>query len=293
MDLRRYQREARRTDQVPTSLGKGLLVPLLGLAGEVGTLLAEYKKHLRDGDAHRLFKEQIAEELGDLLWYVADVAGKFDLDLNKIATQNLAKTRERWATDGRVVPSSSRLFDDSFPQHEQIPRLFRIKFEQIRVEGKPRIRLTRNGQAVGNHLTDNAYGDDGYRFHDVFHLSYAALLSWSPITRGVLGCKRRSKPKIDEVEDGGRAGVIEEAIAAFVYDYAKKHNFLKTIRAVDYRLLKTIKSLTSDLEVSRRTPVEWERAILEGYKVWRMMRANRGGVVTVNLRQRKIRYSRT
>lgn len=292
MDLRKYQREARRTDQVPTNLGKGLLVPLLGLAGEVGTLLAEYKKHLRDGDAHRLFKEQIAEELGDLLWYVADVAGKFDLDLNKIASQNLAKTRDRWAPDDRGTRFASRLFDDSFPRHEQIPRLFRIKFEQIRANGRSKILLTRNGQAVGNPLTDNTYYDDGYRFHDVFHLSYAALLGWSPITRGVLGCKRRSKPMIDEVEDGGRAGVIEEAIAAFVYDYAKKHNYLKTIRSVDYRLLKTIKSLTSDLEVSRRTPVEWERAILKGYKVWRLMRSNRGGVVTVNLRQRKIAYSK-
>jgi NTP pyrophosphatase (non-canonical NTP hydrolase) len=293
MEFRKYQREARRTDQVPTNLGKGLIVPLLGLAGEVGTLLAEYKKHLRDGDAHRLFKEQIAEELGDLLWYVADVAGKFDLDLNKIASQNLAKTRERWALSNRSARSAKRLFDESFPRHEQIPRLFRIKFEQIRHNGRAKILLARNGQPVGNHLTDNAYYDDGYRFHDVFHLSYAGLLGWSPITRGVLGCKRRSKAVVDEVEDGGRAGVIEEGIAAFVYDYAKKHNYLKTIRAIDYRLLKTIKSLTSDLEVSRRTPVEWERAILEGYKVWRMLRANRGGVVTVNLAQRKIGYSRT
>jgi len=45
---------------------------LLGLAGEAGTLLSEYKKHLRDGDAHQLHKERVAEELGDLLWYLVE-----------------------------------------------------------------------------------------------------------------------------------------------------------------------------------------------------------------------------
>ena len=58
-----------------------LIVPMLGLAGETGQLLSEYKKHLRDGEAHRLFKERVSEELGDLLWYIANVASKFDLTL--------------------------------------------------------------------------------------------------------------------------------------------------------------------------------------------------------------------
>ena len=34
--------------------------------------------------------------------------------------------------------------------------------------------------------------DDGYRFHDVVHLAYAAILGWSPVTRALLDCKRRS-----------------------------------------------------------------------------------------------------
>ena len=41
-----------------------VIVPLLGLAGEAGGLLSEYKKYLRDGAAHRLFKERVGEELG-------------------------------------------------------------------------------------------------------------------------------------------------------------------------------------------------------------------------------------
>ena len=70
---------------------------MLGLAGETGQLLSEYKKHLRDGEAHRLFMDRVGEELGDLLWYIANVASKFDLDLGQIAQQNLDKVHARFA----------------------------------------------------------------------------------------------------------------------------------------------------------------------------------------------------
>src|SRR3546814_845391 len=66
MDFDRYQKEALRTDRVPARQGSddvlSLIVPMLGLAGETGQLLSEYKKHLRDGEAHRLFKERVRSE---------------------------------------------------------------------------------------------------------------------------------------------------------------------------------------------------------------------------------------
>ena len=62
MNLNAYQREAQKTDRVPSRsterTGVDLMVPLLGLAGETGELLSEYKKHLRDGDSHLLFKDR-------------------------------------------------------------------------------------------------------------------------------------------------------------------------------------------------------------------------------------------
>jgi hypothetical protein len=39
----------------------------------------------------------------------------------------------------------------------------------------------------------------------------------------MLGCKRKSNPRIDEVEDGGRAKAIEEGVAALVFQYAEEH----------------------------------------------------------------------
>ena len=100
MDFDSYQKDALRTDRVPAGDDiASLIVPMLGLAGETGQLLSEYKKHLRDGDAHRLFKERVWEELGDLLWYVSNVASKFDLSLSDIAAANLVKVGHRWASD--------------------------------------------------------------------------------------------------------------------------------------------------------------------------------------------------
>ena len=61
MEFRRYQREARQTNRIPDSAAE--ITPLLGLAGEAGELLSEYKKHLRDRDIHPLRPERIEEEL--------------------------------------------------------------------------------------------------------------------------------------------------------------------------------------------------------------------------------------
>ena len=56
MEISRYQMEAERTDQAPSKPdGKfeSMMIPLLGLVGESGSLMTEYKKYLRDGDAYK------------------------------------------------------------------------------------------------------------------------------------------------------------------------------------------------------------------------------------------------
>jgi NTP pyrophosphatase (non-canonical NTP hydrolase) len=290
MDLNDYQQQAQTTDQLPAGDSNAVIVPLLGMAGEVGSLLAEYKKYLRDKDAHVLFPQQVAEELGDILWYLANTATKFDLDLAAIAASNLLKTRDRWPPDG--TDAKYRLFDDGFPATEQLPRSFTVEItDSVGAEGKGRITLTINGVPAGDPLQDNSYDEDGYRFHDVFHLAHAAKLGWSPVLRGKLltpNRKRRSIPDIDEVEDGGRAIVIDEAIVAYVWEYARRHRFLDGVTTVDYPVLKTIRQLTSGLEVAARTAHDWEEAILAGYRIFRKVKARRRGILAVDLRARSI-----
>lgn len=287
MDFDSYQKNAQRTDRMPVRDDDiSLIVPMLGLAGETGQLLSEYKKHLRDGEAHRLFKERVSEELGDLLWYVSNVASKFDLSLSEIAAANLVKVKDRWEGE-RTEPL---VFDAALPEGERLPR--RLEVELIDVGGHTRqhVQILVDGRMFGAELTDNAYDPDGYRFHDVFHLAYAAVLGWSPITRGLLRRKRKSRPLLDEVEDGGRAAVIEEGVVALAFDYARRHHFLDGVAALDSQLLRTIKDMTSHLEVGQCTTGEWEHAILQGFDVWRAVVAARGGSIAVDLDARSITF---
>lgn len=290
MDFDNYQKEALGTDRVPARDGvdkaASLIVPMLGLAGETGQLLSEYKKHLRDGEAHRLFKERVSEELGDLLWYVANVASKFDLSLSEVAAANLTKVKQRWATE-RNKPLS---FDATLPESERLPCRFEVELIDIQGEDRHRVRVVIDGKPFGAELTDNAYDSDGYRFHDVFHFAYAAVLGWSPITRALLRRKRKSRPLLDEVEDGGRAAVIEEGVAALAFEYARRHRFLEGVAALDFQLLRTIKDMTSHLEVRQCTTGEWEQAILQGFSVWRAVLAARGGRIAVELDARRITF---
>lgn len=299
MDLTEFQRLARVTDQYPGEpdsdrfeIGRHEVIPMLGLVGEVGGLLSEYKKLLRDGATHRKFRDEVGEELGDILWYVANVATKFGLDLGQIAEENLAKVRDRWLTPGQV----RRLYDHDQAEARQLPREFEYLFEHRVINGMTKILLVDRlgGGATGDPLTDNAYDDDGYRYHDALHLAFDACLGWSPILRKLLRVQGRvehRKPEqVDEVEDGGRAQVIEEAIVAAVYVYAADHDFLDGVAAVDWQLLRHIKHLTANVEVSDRTTWEWNATLLQGFAVWRKLRENGGGVVRGDLRAGTIEF---
>jgi NTP pyrophosphatase (non-canonical NTP hydrolase) len=286
MDLDEYQRRAQETDQRPSG-DDSVVIPLLGLAGEAGTLLSEYKKRLRDGASHAEYEPLVSEELGDLLWYIANLATKFDLSLTEIAETNLAKVTDRWNSARRTDPL---LFDELSPPTEQLPREVRAIFEEHRINGRWMVRVTCNGVEFGQPLTDAALVEDGYRFHDVLHLAFAAMLGWSPLVRRNLSLKRRSDSTIDETQDGGRAIVIEEAVAAHIYSYATRHAMLEGLLAVDYATLRTIRELTAPFEVSVRTAAEWQAAIIEGMRMFRLLLKHRGGLVMCDLQGRTLEF---
>lgn len=287
MDFTRYQQAAIKTLQPPAPDTDPVLVPLLGLAGEVGSLATAYKKHLRDGPGLVSGKQYLREELGDVLWYIAALAHRFDLDLEDIAAASLVKINDRWLP----TPKAHRtLFDEDFPEAEQLPRQATLKFtlrERDR-DGHTVAVLTHDGKPCGDPLTDASHIDDNYRFHDVFHLAHAAVLGWSPVTRFLLGCKRKSDPTTDEAEDGGRAIAIEEGISALVFSYAARHSYFENVHHLDHEFLKTIATMTSHLEVSVLRAADWEQAIITGYAAWRKLRANRGGTLHLDMDQQTL-----
>ncbi len=282
MDLRTYQERARKTDRNPGTNEQARMIPLAGLSSETGVLLCVYKKYLRDGDSHKLFKERLAEEVGDLLWYVANVATKFDLDLAQVAEQNLAKCEGRWGGFPVREP-----FDKGFPDDQRLPRRFAIDFLTYHdADNVAKVRIMYKGKQFGDELTDLSYTKDGYGYHDVIHLAFAAILGWSPLVRRMLEAKRRNDKKFDQIEDGGRAIATEEGLSAMIFAYAREYNFLEGKSSVSAELLRMIKNMVRHLEVSVCTPGEWELAIVEGFKVWREVRKRRGGTVDLDLDKR-------
>jgi len=116
MEFGEYQDAAKQTDQMPLGKSeiKSLMLPLLGLAGETGSLLTHFKRYFRDGEGYEFFRQRIAEELGDILWNVSNIATKANLKLEDIAQGNLAKIRDRWL-DVASQGVGSKPFDDNYP----------------------------------------------------------------------------------------------------------------------------------------------------------------------------------
>ena len=96
MLLNDYQKNAKRTAHY-VEIGAPYIYPLIGLSGEVGELLNKVKKIFRD-DAGKVTdsrKEARMGELGDVLWYVAQIATVSDVELADVAKKNLDKLASR------------------------------------------------------------------------------------------------------------------------------------------------------------------------------------------------------
>ena len=96
MTFDEYQKKSRETAVYP-SAGSNFIYPTLGLAGEAGEVAEKIKKILRDhgGVVKSELKEEIKKELGDVLWYVAQISTEFGLSLRDIAVANLEKLQSR------------------------------------------------------------------------------------------------------------------------------------------------------------------------------------------------------
>lgn len=93
MDLNEYQKLAQRTANTAACDDK-LLNGMLGLAGETGECVDMLKKYLYQG--HAFPREQLIEELGDVMWYVAEAATGLKITLSELAEHNIAKLKKRY-----------------------------------------------------------------------------------------------------------------------------------------------------------------------------------------------------
>ncbi len=93
LSLNEYQMKARKT--AIYNKDYKIIYPTLGLTGEAGEVAEKVKKHLRDSTDIEELKKQIILELGDVLWYIANLAADLNLSLETIAIENLIKLNSR------------------------------------------------------------------------------------------------------------------------------------------------------------------------------------------------------
>lgn len=374
-----YSEEAGRTDRGIE--GQSLAFPLLGLFGETGSLLSELKKKQRDSASYRGYSAAVAEELGDVLWYLATIARRGGVPLSAVAahifrkdetwsgveddrltflalqphpipysdgpTPEFEKTLLELAADvgamiadfqaglltqggealalrlvavmGRLLTASREAgltleaaavknrhkifdrwpivkdypaaFDAKADPDERLPRLLIVDLFEKPVNGRDYVFQRCNELFIGDRLTDNAHEPDDYRFHDVFHFAFVAVLGWSPVIRSLLRLKRKSDPKLDETEDGARAILIEEGVSTWVFGQAARLRFFEGMKAgeLPLDLLKQIRQFVSGYEPEHLPLWLWEEAILEGYKAFRFLREHRRGRVTLDFDKRQLR----
>jgi NTP pyrophosphatase (non-canonical NTP hydrolase) len=98
MNFSDYQQKAKNTAKYPV-IGHGVIYPTLGLTNEAGEVAGKIKKVFRDKDGiiSDETRDALKAELGDVLWYLAQVATELNLSLDEVAEHNIAKLLDRQA----------------------------------------------------------------------------------------------------------------------------------------------------------------------------------------------------
>jgi len=96
MTFEEYQKKSRET-AIYQNLGNNFIYPTLGLAGETGEVVEKVKRVLRQkkGVVDEQSRTEILKELGDVLWYMAQLATELNLSLDNVASSNIEKLSSR------------------------------------------------------------------------------------------------------------------------------------------------------------------------------------------------------
>lgn len=96
MNFKEYQKKSRKTAIYPNK-DNNFIYTTLGLVGESGEIAEKIKKVIRDGDGtiDDKKREELNKELGDVLWYLSQMATELKISLDDIAEKNIEKLYSR------------------------------------------------------------------------------------------------------------------------------------------------------------------------------------------------------
>ena len=248
---------------------------------------------------HEVRPKDPVDALGEIIWHLSALASLYRLSLSGILQLTVKKAVFR-NPEGRPGPRH-----ESEKACERFPDRFEVHFVDQGGE-QSKMWLVQDGRVVkklGSTLTDNDHDGDGYRFHDVMHIAFAVYLGWSPNLRAFMGLKRKSVPKTDEVEDGGRAKILEEAVILEVHQRAQElERFFKEAEtttlgspynapgSLNFEFLRRLHELCAGHEAYENPKQDWEDAIRVGYDCYHKLRAASGGIIAVDMMERTLEY---
>jgi len=249
---------------------------LLQLAGEVGLLVTDHERGRLTANQSALAGRLIA--IMRTLILAANEAG---VTLEAAAIKNLNKILDRWPR-GRLYPVP---LDEAAEPEEQLPRNLCVEIFERKVRGQTYVFQRCNGLNIGDRLTDNAMTPDDYRFHDVFHYAYVAVLGWSPVIRTLFRLKRKSDSKVDEAQDGARATLIEEGVTTWIFGQAVELSLFANVKIgeLPFDMLRHVRQFVAGYEAEHCSLWLWEEAILQGYTAFRFLREHRRGRLSIDM----------
>ena len=94
MEIQEYQRQATRTINTSLEKNENISNMVFGILGEGGEIADHLKKHLYQG--HSLDAKHLEEEIGDLMWYIVNLATLYGFSMEDILQQNYEKLQKRY-----------------------------------------------------------------------------------------------------------------------------------------------------------------------------------------------------
>lgn len=94
MDFRTYQMLARRTQNPVLTPDEKRAHALCGLASEIGEIMSLHQHQIQDG--RRLDRKELAKEIGDVEWFIAELCDCYNMQMDAIAFENIEKLKKRY-----------------------------------------------------------------------------------------------------------------------------------------------------------------------------------------------------
>lgn len=192
--------------------------------------------------------------------------------------------------------------DPALPESERLPSEITLRFEETLKSRKGfegelkdnfQVQLLclcdNTWRPIGSPITDMAYEETFFRYHDVLHFAFAVLLNWSPVSRGMLGLQqpgeKRSRADIKHLK------YEEEAIVLFSFDEARRRNFFRDGFVMTPLIEAGISTDTRDVE--RYIPMEeWIETFRQAYACYTKLIDARGGIVHMAREPKSMRFEK-